>query len=428
MKQQKEVNWTKLDNASKLFPAVANNKDTKVFRLACELYEDVDPKILQKSLDLTIESFPLYKSVLRRGAFWYYFESTDTNPKVELESNSLCAPLYIKNQRNLLIRVFYYRKRINVEIFHSLTDGAGVIWFMETLIYHYMTIRYGDIFGDRIPELNFKASISQKMDDSFGKNYNKEDNPSQKLKNKKEKKEKSRPAYHIKGNRIAENRMKLIEGSMSVKAVLDIAHEYNTTLTIFMTSLLLYSIYKEMPANKKKRPVVLSVPINLRQYYESATARNFFSTMNISYQFNNSSPDFEEIIQSVSESFKKGLTKEQLDKQLNHFMSLEKNLLTRVIPLPIKDYVLRIANRLNDRKITSSISNIGKIIMPSEFNNYIRQFSICVSARRPLITLCTYEDRIVISFTSPFEETDIQKTFFQFLSQKGVEIEITSNL
>ena len=123
--------------------------------------------------------------------------------------------------------------------------------------------------------------------------------------------------------------------------------------------------------------MVLSVPINLRQYYESATARNFFSTMNISYQFNNSSPDFEEIIQSVSESFKKGLTKEQLDKQLNHFYVLRKKIyFYKGDSLPIRDYVLRIANRLNDRKITSSISNIGKIIMPSEFNNYIRQFSI----------------------------------------------------
>lgn len=423
MKQQKEVNWTKLDNASKLFPAIANHKDTKVFRLACELYEDVDPEVLQKSLDLTIESFPLYKSVLRRGAFWYYFESSDIKPTVELEYNPLCAPIYIKNQRNLLFRVFYYKKRINVEIFHSLTDGAGVIWFMETLIYHYMIIKYKEIFKDNIPELNFKASISQKMDDSFWKNYNGEDNISQKLKDKKEK---SRPAYHIKGSRITENRMKLIEGAMSVKSVLGIAHEYNTTLTVFIASLLIYSIYKEMPANKRKKPIVLSVPINLRQYYESATARNFFSTMNINYNFSN--PDFEDIIQSVNESFKTGLTKEQLDRKLNHLMSLEKNLFTRVIPLPVKDYALRIANMLNDRKISSSISNIGKIILPSEFEPYIRQFSVCVSARRPLVTLCSYGDRMVISFTSPFVETDIQRTFFQFLSQRGIEIEITSNL
>lgn len=425
MKQQKEVNWTKLDNASKLFPAIANNKDTKVFRLACELYEDVDPEILQRSLDLTIESFPLYKSVLRRGAFWYYFETSDIKPKVEIESNPLCAPIYIKNQRNLLFRVFYYKKRINVEIFHSLTDGAGVIWFMETLIYHYITIKYGEAFRDNTPELNFKASISQKMDDSFWKNYNREDSLNQKLKNKKEK---SPHAYHIKGSRITENRMKLIEGSMSVKSVIEIAHEYNTTLTVFMASLLIYSIYKETPANKRKKPIVLSVPINLRQYYESATARNFFSTMNIIYKFDNGSLDFEEIIQSVNESFKKELTKEKLDRKLNHLMSLEKNLFTRVIPLPLKDYALRIANMLNDRKISSSISNIGKIILPSEFEPYIKQFSVCVSARRPLVTLCSYGDRMVVSFTSPFEETDIQRTFFQFLSQKGVEIEVTSNL
>ena len=424
MKQQKEVKWTRLDNASKLFPAVASNRDTKVFRLACELYEDVDPEILQQSLDLTIESFPLYKSVLRRGLFWYYFESGEISPKVEPETTTLCAPLYIRNHRSLLIRVSYYNKRINLEIFHALTDGAGVIWFMETLTYHYMSIKYREIFGDRIPKLNYRASISQKMDDSFGKNYNNNE-INKKFKNEKES---SIKAYHIKGNRNEENRTKLIEGSMSVKAALDLAHEYNTTLTIFLTSLLLYSIYKEMPVNKQKRPVVLSVPINLRQYYESVTARNFFSTMNISYDFKNNSSDFKEIIKNVSEDFKRRLTKEKLDEQLNHFMSLEKNLFTRIIPLTLKDYVLRIADKLNDRKITSSISNIGKIIMQEEFSTYIRQFSVCVSARRPLITLCTYDDRLVVSFTSPFEETDIQKTFFQFLSQNEVEIEITSNL
>ena len=129
MKQQKEEKWTRLDNASKFFPAVANNKDTKVFRFSCELYEDVEPKVLQKSLDLTMESFPFYRSILRRGLFWYYFESSDLEPIIELENKPLCAPIYIRNERNLLFHVFYYNKRINLEVFHSLTDGAGAIWF-----------------------------------------------------------------------------------------------------------------------------------------------------------------------------------------------------------------------------------------------------------------------------------------------------------
>ena len=111
---------------------------------------------------------------------------------------------------------------------------------------------------------------------------------------------------------------------MSVKAVLGLAHEYNTSLTVFLSSLLLYSIYKEMPVNKRKKLVVLSVPINLRQFYESKTARNFFSTMNISYDFKNNSSDLNEIIKSVGEEFKRKLTKEHLDKQLKDFVSLEK--------------------------------------------------------------------------------------------------------
>lgn len=77
MKSNRKIEWTKLDNASKIFPSIANIKDAKVFRVSCELYENIDPIFLQKSLDLTMESFPFYKSVLRRGAFWYYFENSN---------------------------------------------------------------------------------------------------------------------------------------------------------------------------------------------------------------------------------------------------------------------------------------------------------------------------------------------------------------
>lgn len=199
--KQKKTNWTKLDNASKYFPAVANNKDTKVFRLACELYEDVDPKVLQESLDITLDSFPLFKSVLRRGLFWYYFEASDLKAAVELESTPLCAPLYFKDRRNLLFRLSYYKKRINLEVFHALTDGAGVIWFMENLIYHYMTIKYKERFEGKIPPLNPRASISQKMDDSFGKNYSEDV-----VKETGEKKKRIK-AYQIKGSRNEENEL-----------------------------------------------------------------------------------------------------------------------------------------------------------------------------------------------------------------------------
>lgn len=431
MKQRKGVEWTRLDNASKFFPSTFNDKDTKVFRLVCELYEAVEPDLLQQALTITIESFPLYRSVLRRGVFWYYLETSEIQPLVEIETNPVCAPIYFKNRRNLLFRVFYYNNRINLEIFHALSDGTGALWFMQTLVYHYLILRHKEAFTDKIPVLSFNASISKRMDDSFRRYFMGGAIHKQKLadgKKKDEKKKKNTSAYHIQGTALDENRMKVIEGSMSVKAVLEQAHEYNTTLTIFVAALFIFSIYKETPPRARNLPIVLSVPINLRQFFESVTTRNFFSTMNVGYHFGKDAPDFKALIQSISESFRTELTEEQMGEQLNRLMSLEKNPFARIVPLPVKDYSLRIANKLNDREITASISNIGKIIMPSEFSAYIRQFSLCTSARRLQICMCSYGDRMVISFTSPFRETDIQRNFFQFLSGKGIGIEISSNI
>lgn len=426
MKQRKKTEWRKLDNASKIFPATSNNQDTKVYRLTCELNEMVVPEILQEALDITLNSFPIYRSVLRRGAFWYYFEASDLPPIVTSESQPLCAPIYIRGRKNLLFRVVYYNRRINVETFHALSDGAGAIWFIETLVFHYLSLKYRETLGDEIPKYEYRASISQKMDDSFGRYYKKKDVFP--LKIRKAKVKKLPNAYQISGTNNPEKKTKLIEGSMSVKEVLDLSRKYNTTLTIFLTSLLIYSINKERHAKYAKRPIVLSVPINLRPYFESVTARNFFSTMTISYDFKNNPDDLETIIESVADNFKENLAEDKILRHLNKFMTLEQNPIARIMPLPVKDLSLRIADKFNDRRISSSISNIGRIQLPEVFNDYVNQFSVCVSSRRPLITLCSYNDRLVISFTSPFEETDIQSRFFQFLTHKGIKIDILSNL
>ncbi|MGB8455297.1 MAG: hypothetical protein WCD89_23565 [Anaerocolumna sp.] len=419
MKHRKKVEWTRLDNAAKIFPPTSNERDTKVFRFACELFEKVDSGILQEALDETIEIFPWYKSVLRKGVFWYYFETGNMRPVVEEEALHICARIYNDNRRNLLFRVFYYKNRINLEIFHALSDGTGALLFMKSLLYQYLTRKYKDVFCDDIPKFDYEASISQKMDDSFLKYYT-----GKKISILR----KSEKAYHIRGTRGEENRMQLVEGTMSVKAVLKVVHEYNTTLTVFLTALFMYSIFKGMTERGKVRPVVLSIPVNLRKYFESESARNFFSTINIGYHFGKNSTDLQDVITSVNDSFSKELTAERLKNHMERLAALEHNVFARAVPLVIKDFTLQIANHINERGITAALSNVGRITMPAEFNPYIRQFDVFTSARRPQICMCSYGDNLVVSFTSPFTDTDIQKTFFQILSKKGIDVKIITNL
>ena len=72
-----------------------------------------------------------------------------------------------------------------------------------------------------------------------------------------------------------------------------------------------------MSRKDKRKPVVVTIPVNLRKYFKSNTARNFFNTITVQYKFNDDNDDLESIINEISSQFKDKLTKENLDNQMN---------------------------------------------------------------------------------------------------------------
>lgn len=86
--------------------------------------EPVDRYLLQDALERTLEDFPGFCCVLKRGLFWYYLEESATDFLVHEEDAPPCGILY-HDSRSPLFDVSYYRCRINVELYHVLTDGAG---------------------------------------------------------------------------------------------------------------------------------------------------------------------------------------------------------------------------------------------------------------------------------------------------------------
>lgn len=418
MTKRKPLEWLRLDNAAKIFPPNTSEKDTKVFRFVCELNEEVDKEILQRALDKALPLFPVYQSVLRRGMFWYYFDSTEARPEVVEEQKLPCSMLYKQNRRNLLFEVSYYNRRINLEMYHALTDGTGALGFLNTIVYYYLTIRHEGDFKEGLPKLPYDASFTQKMDDSFLKHYSGD---------KKLDRIKLSRAYRITGRRTIDNRLRIVEGVMSVKEVLRLSHRYDTTMTVYLTALYMKAIYMDMPTRSRKYPVRLTVPVNLRTYFPSVTARNFFTTIGISYNFSEQSDRLEDILLEVKKSFMRELTEERLREHINRLSALEHNVFMRVIPLVLKDYILRFATRLSDRGITTTLSNIGKISVAKELVPYIHLFDCFTSAKRPQIAMCSFGDELVISFTSPFVGMDIQKNFFRMLTEEGVGVTIASN-
>lgn len=424
MKKRKPSEWSKLDNAAKIFPANSKKSDTKVFRFACRLVEPVDKIVLQKALDTTIDEFPLYKSVIKSGVFWYYFEKSHINPLVTEETLPPCSPLFDRDKKGLLFRVMYYRNRISFEVYHALSDGAGALQFLRTLVFHYILMKYPAKFKNKIPALDYDASRNQKMDDSFQKYYTSgaEDTDAKGAANKKKIK-----AYRLRGMRLPEYRIKVIEGAMNIKDIMDVVKKYNTSLTIFLSAVLMCSINEEIAVRHKKYPVVLSIPVNLRKYFKSETTRNFFGVINVDYGFEGESSELEDVIKHLKYRFKEELTPENLSRRINMLSSLEHNYMLRAIPLKIKDISLRIANNIADKSNTSTLSNVGRIEMPDEMKPYISSFDIFVSTNKLQACVCSYGEDVRISFTSAFISTDVQMRFFRRLASMGLDVTVTAN-
>lgn len=410
--------WSRLDNAAKVFPANSGKADTKVFRFSCELYEPVDSDTLEEALERTLPLFPHYQSVLRHGLFWHYFESSDLPIEITQENKRPCSPMYDGDTRRLLYDVTYYGNRINVEVYHALTDGTGALQFLRVLVFNYLILLYGEQWRNDPPKMDYDATYAQKLDDSFRKYYSGD---------KSNYKSKLIRAHKIKGQRVAEHQIKVIEGILSTKAALTKARELGTTVTVMLTAILMIAISQEMTVREKRRPVVLSVPVNLRKYFDSQTARNFFGVVNIGYNFNDRPGTFEDVVSEIDAALKRELEKEELQKRMNAMAALEHNLLARAVPLAIKDLAIKTAVRITELGVTGSLSNIGKVAMPDVFIPYIRLFDVFVSTDKLQICMCSYQDNMVISFTSAFVSADIQKRFFRELTAMGIEVTIVSN-
>lgn len=281
--------WFKLDNAAKIFPPSSSKRDPKVFRFTCVLKDDINKDILQEATNEALEYFPNFSSILKQGFFWHYLETSNKKPIVKEERKEICSPLYRKNKKKLLFRVNYYKNRINLEVYHALSDGTGALEFLKMIVNIYLNKKYN--LGELI-NLDYDASLEEKNADSFNKYYK-----SANLKNEVDEK-----AYKIKGEKFDDYRFKVITGTMNVKDMLDLAHNYHTTLTGLVVGIYIWAIRENMNLKDKDKPIYVDIPVNLRKYFKSQTARNFFSVLKLKYK---GSDELESIIKYVDDYLKK---------------------------------------------------------------------------------------------------------------------------
>ncbi len=421
MKKKKEskLYWRRLDNSAKIFPISNGKKYSTVFRLSAVLKEKVEPEILEEAVKEALEKYKSFKVRMKPGFFWYYLEHNTKLPKIEEEKDYPCQYIEPHRNNNYLFKVTYFENKVNIDIFHSLTDGNSGATFLKEIIYTYLELKYPDELDS---EERKTKKIEYDTEDSYMKNYDK----------KAKSNASSKKAYILKGRKIPLGAISAIHEIIDLEELKKECEKQNATITQYLTAVLIFSIYQENYKKAKgKKPVKVCIPVNLKKYFPSNTISNFFSYITVEAEMKKDNIDtFDKILDFVKRDFKKRLTEEEIIKTMSANVKIGNNPLIRPIPLILKKAIVRLSYIEIRKYTTTTFSNIGRIGIIGKYKDYIDYFLMLIApepVERIKCSSCTFENKMVFTFTSILQDNNIEKGFYEFLKSKGIKIQIESN-
>ena len=412
-KKLNKKNWRKLDNTAKIF-SLDDKKNTSTFRFSVLLKTDVDPSVLQKALNKTINDCPSYKMKMGAGLFWNYLELNEKNIIVQEENEIPCEHINFKKNNDYLFKVTYYKNKINLDVFHVLTDGAGASVLLKALIYNYFIIKY------KLPnDIKYENEI-----DNYQDYYLKYYDPKLKELGKPKK------GYKLPGipNKKINNTYHYI---VSIKEIKSICKRYKATITEYLIATYIYALYNSIYNKKSKKEIVVAVPINLRKVFHEETPANFFTYMKINSDVvGKQKITFNNILEYTKGEFYVKLTTDKIKEYISRDMKIGMNIPIRLAPLFAKKLFIKYLGFSVKSSNTTNLSNMGPIEIDKKYKKYIDNILALVmpnEEQKIKCTVCSYNDKLNITLNSNINDKNLNKEFLKQLRNHLKKIEVISN-
>lgn len=415
----RRVYWRKLDDQAKVFTLASNKKYSSIYRLSVLLNEDIDKDLLQKSVESAIMKYRAFKVKLGYGLFWYYFEENELKPIVSEETDYPFKKINDKENNEYLFKITYFKNKINLEVFHALTDGNGAILFLNDVVYRYLEMRYPESLEPHKKEFR---KMAEDTENAYKKSYVK----------KRAKTKKIKRAYMLQGEELEKGEYGITHNIINIKELKEYAKSKSCSLSEYLVALIAYSIYEtNYRIYRGKRPINISVPINLKKYIKTETISNFFSYMQVSVALRGKKVyTFDDVLVLVKKEFEKKLILDKILTTITKDAGSTNNIFVRIVPLVLKKLAFRIGSMQVKRKFTTSFSNIGQVTVEEPYKEYIKDYFVILSpdwAEKIKCGIVSYEGNIVVTFSTILKENLVENKFKELLKERNITVRIEGN-
>ena len=414
--------WFRLDNAAKLYPAIANGRWQSFFRFSLTLDETVDPDTLEQAVNDTLERFPSMKVRLRRGVFWYYLEHNPLRCLVREETGHPCMRLREKENNGYLFRLIYYHQRVSIEMFHVLTDGTGGLIFLKNVVAQYLRLRgisvactHGVVDFAQPPPPEETEDAHARLPRDIPHASRKESR-----------------AWQMPGTKEPPHTLHVVEGRMSVDRLKAKAGAMGVTITEYLVAVMIYCMYlraQDMPG--KKRPIKVSVLVNMRKFMGVSTMRNFSFYVNAGIDPRLGTYTLAEIANHVHHYMRYAMQPKLLFSSMATNVASERNVLIRIAPLFIKKLVLRqVFHAVGETLFSSVLTNVGVVELPEGMRDHVQAADMLLGPSvlpRCNCAAVSLNGTFTLTFTRNIVEPDFARDVLCFLQQEGIGVTVTSN-
>ncbi len=412
--EQKDVLKTyALDNSALFYPIMATKKTQSIFRMTAVLNDVADASLLEDAINDTLKRFPTFKTKLKAGYAWWYFEENKNRALVTKFVGSLLSPITAEENNGYLFRFMVDENRVVMELCHVLADGNGGLAFLKAVLYRYRNLQ-GIVFSstDGIVDLDAAPTVTE-FEDAFRRYYTPIKMGDADIKNLM-----GEFPMELTGT-VSEEGYSCGIFNARYDEMSVLAKKLRVTFTAFVAGNIAEAIKR---TENSTRPIALMVPVNLRTLFPSDNLRNFVTFVRLVLHPKKCC-SAEEFAVEANKQLKQKTTKEEMNKMISTTVRSERAAILRFSPLWLKTFIAKAVKKVLKSRQTLILSNLGRVTMPKELGVKRMEFYVNVSSRSKVnVGVNTIGENVTITFTRSIVETKLQDAFKYLMQSNGVNV------
>ena len=380
------------------------------------LNDKIDSKILKKALQNIIERFHYFKLkpvIDENGNIDFVKNNAELNI---YELDNKAHHLGTEEVNGYLFRISFQDNDIYISLSHAISDGRGAVSFGCSLIYEYLKLMGIKInFSDEL--ITNETPISESEMDTLASNE------SDKMEVHCYEEPFVLPINYQYFNTEYEKKTVI---SWDAEKFSNFIHQLECTPVALINTIIGNAIYKNYDAKGKK--VLVSIPVDLRPFYQSKAQANFFTGIKLEFKKEYKDLHLEEQVRNIQKDLEEQLNISNLKSNIYGTEKFFESIVSKTIKTQAE--AEKTSHELEEimklPEATYMLSNLGIINIPKQMQPYITDYE-CTTSNTTLSTLYTMMTtgnvgKLVI--TQNDDSKIIIKEIMNFFLKNGIKVQV----